>query len=130
MFKYILFICLIFINLIGCKPKNESELCGTYIADYKIAREKIILYEDKTYLQEVIIKATSRVDTAKGKWSYNSNSGYVILDKNYMIVLDESGKLDPKYFRTKQGSSFLLVDKYFCWIILGVIKKLNKYIRI
>jgi hypothetical protein len=118
--KNILFLCLFAIILIGCKPRNESELYGTYIADYKIAREKIILYKDKTYMQEVMLKKTSKVYATKGTWFYKPNTGYVVLNENFMFVLDGFQKFDPKFNQPCPGPADLPADKYFCWILLGV----------
>ncbi|HAF15737.1 MAG TPA: hypothetical protein DHU55_06000 [Blastocatellia bacterium] len=90
--------------MFGCgKVKSAGELYGTYVADYKVAREKVILNPDGTFTQEVTIKATSKVDVAKGRWSYDSKSGYVTFDGGFMVVLDGFHQFDPDYRKPKPG---------------------------
>lgn len=55
-------ICFLVLLMFGCKPKNQSELYGTYIADYDIAKEKLTLNKDGTFVQEVTLKAISKID--------------------------------------------------------------------
>lgn len=101
--------------LFGCeRPRNQSELYGVYVADYKVAREKLTLNKDGTFVQEVILKATGKVDVAKGTWTYNPQDGYVTFDENFMVVLDGFRQLRPDYTQPTPG----LVD-YPAVIYLG-----------
>jgi hypothetical protein len=106
--------------MFACKPKDQAELYGTYIADYDVAKEKIILNKDGTFIQEVTLKATFKIDVAKGRWSYDPTNGYVMFHENFMAVLNGFRKLNPDYNHPNTGIAFLPADKYFGCILLGV----------
>ncbi|HVP37149.1 MAG TPA: hypothetical protein VMT04_09165 [Terriglobales bacterium] len=117
----VLLICmvlLVILSMCSCKP-GPSELFGTYIADYDVAKEKLTLYHDGTFRQEVTLKATSEVTVSKGTWTYDPKSGYVSFNENFMVVLNGFGKFDPNYAHPEPGVSYP-VDKYFGCISLGV----------
>ena len=63
--KLSIVLCLI-LFIVACKVMNQDELYGTFIADYSLAKEKLILNQDGTFIQEVTLKSTSRVDSTKG----------------------------------------------------------------
>ncbi len=107
------------VTMIGCKPKSESELYGTYNADYSVAKEKLTLNKDGTFVQEVMLKAASKIDVQKGTWTYNRESGYVTFHGRFMGVLDGFGKLDPDYAHPKPGLVVQPADKYFGHILIG-----------
>lgn len=106
--------------MFACKPKTQAELYGTYIADYDVAKEKIILNKDGTFIQEVTLKTTSKVDIVKGTWSYNPHTGYVTFHENFMAVLNGFRKLNPAYNYSNTSPAFLPADKYAGRILLGV----------
>ncbi len=58
-------------------PQAQSELYGTYVADYDRASEKLILKGDGTFEQEVMVKRTSEVSTTVGSWTYDVTRGNV-----------------------------------------------------
>jgi hypothetical protein len=112
------------VSLILCiaacsKVKNESDIFGTYVADYNIAKEKITLNKDGTFTQEVILKATSKADTTKGKWSFDKKTGYVSFSENYMAVLNGFKQLNPDYSQ-KLTSAYLPADTYLGDVVVGV----------
>lgn len=107
--------------MLGCgKIRRAGELYGTYVADYKVAREKLTLNRDATFKQEVTIKATSKVDVAKGTWSYNPKSGYVTFDGGFMLVLDGFRQFDPNYLNPKPGVVALPAGKVLGHLSIGV----------
>lgn len=90
--------------MIGCgKVRSAHELYGTYVADYEVAREKLTLNPDGTFIQEVTIKKAAKVDVAKGAWSFDAKSGYVRFDGGFMSVLNGFREFDPNYRSPKQG---------------------------
>jgi len=105
--------------MFACKPKSQTELYGTYVADYDVAKEKLTLNKDGTFVQEVMLKATSKVDIAKGTWIYDPKTGYVSFEEKFMLVLDGFRKLNPDYAHPKPGGVSEPVDKYFGRILLG-----------
>jgi len=67
---YKLFLSTILILIVfSCKIKEKSDLFGTYLADYGVAKEELILNKDGTFVQKVTIKSTSKVNITNGKWS-------------------------------------------------------------
>jgi len=106
------------LSMLSCKP-SQSEVYGTYIADYDVAREKLTLNKDSTFIQEVTLKATSKVDVSKGTWDYDLKIGYVSFNENFMLVLNGFRKLDSNYAHPKPGGVSQPVKKYFGYISLG-----------
>lgn len=111
--------CFLVLSMFACKPVIHSELFGTYIADYDIAKEKLTLNKNGTFIQEVTFKATSKVDVAKGTWVYNFKTGYVSFEEYFILVLDGFKKLNPDYAHPKPGGVSLPADKYFGWVFIG-----------
>lgn len=107
--------CIVLVGLlsvIACKPNDQSELYGTYIADYDVAKEKLTLNQDGTFIQEVTLKTTKRVDITRGTWTYDSKTGYVRFHDSFMSILNGFGELNPNYNRNL-GSSSLPAVKHF-----------------
>jgi hypothetical protein len=120
--RVVLYICLglsFVLFLSACKPSGQSDLFGTYIADYEVAKEKLTLNKDGTFIQEVTLKATSKVDITKGEWSYDSASGYVTFEKNFLIVLNGFGELNHDYTKPSTGAVIEPVEKCFWHISIG-----------
>lgn len=93
-------------SFISCVIKDESNLYGTYVADYDIAKEKLMLNKNGTFIQEVMLKVTSKVDTTKGAWVYDPNTRYVKFTNNYMQVLNGFKQLNPEYSKNLTSASF------------------------
>lgn len=105
--------------MVSCKVKSQSDLFGTYVADYNVAKEELTLNKDGTFIQKVKLKAKSKVAIAKGKWTYDTKTGYVIFEENHMAVIDGFRKLNPDYEKPNPGPAFFPADKYFGRILLG-----------
>lgn len=111
---------LLVLSVVACKLNDQSSLYGTYFADYDVAREKLTLNKNGTFVQEVTLKATSKIDIAKGTWAYNTESGYVTFHGGLMGVLDGFRKFNPDYAHpTKSGSAVQPVLKLFGRIRIG-----------
>lgn len=100
------------------KPKSASNLVGNYEADYDVAREKVTLNSDNTFVQEVTLKSTGKVDVSKGPWKYDPKDSYVTFE-NFMAVLDGFRKLNPNYAHPEPGLTSEPVDSYFGRIYIG-----------
>jgi len=118
--KYVLFLVMAFFLGACSKPKSASDLVGNYEADYDVAREKVTLNNDNTFVQEVTLKSTGKVDVAKGTFTYYPRTGYVTFNENYMIVIDGFRKLNPDYVHPQPGLVSLPADTYFGRIYIGV----------
>lgn len=116
----IIIICVIpFLSSYGI-VKDQSGLSGTYLADYEFAKEKLTINDDGTFIQEVTLKASSKVDVAKGTWSYNPKRGYFRFDHNFMFVLDGARRLKPDYAKPRDSGVVLLpARRWFFRISLG-----------
>lgn len=113
-YSRLLLIQAILLTLSGCDTRPpESELPGTYLADHSIASQRLIIRQDGTYTQEITFKATSKVDTASGAWTYDSQDGRMRFDEKHMNLLDGFGKLNPDYAtpKIKEGYSSFPVTK-------------------
>jgi hypothetical protein len=102
------------LSLIACKPKNQSELYGTYVADYNLAKEKLTFNKDGTFIQEVTLKATSKVDVTEGTWTYDTKTGYVRFHENFMPVLNGFKELNPDYNQNLTSASLPAVKYLGC----------------
>jgi hypothetical protein len=60
-------ILLFLISLMFSCKASKSDLPGTYVADYDVAREKLMLNQDGTYMQEVTLKSNFKVDVSRGR---------------------------------------------------------------
>jgi hypothetical protein len=106
--------------LVACsQPKTESDLYGSYEADYDTAKEKLVLNRNGTFVQDVVLKATGKEDTTDGTWSYDSKRGYVTFSENFMCVVDGFGQLDPNYSRPKAGSVDYPAYTHFGRVYIG-----------
>ena len=100
--------------------RNQSKLYGTYLADYEFATEKVTINKDGTFVQEVTLKATSKVDTAKGTWKYYPEDGDFTFDHNFMSVMDGFKQLKPDYDRPRdKGRVMMPAYRMFFRIYMG-----------
>lgn len=84
--------------LVACgKAITKGDITGTYIADYALAVEKLVLDGDGTFIQHVTIKVTSKMTAANGKWSDDPATKDITFDGPFMTVLDGLNKFDPDY---------------------------------
>ncbi len=84
---------------VSCAVSDQSQLHGTYVADYDVATEKLALNRDGTFAQSVTLRATSEILLAKGSWKYDAQSGYVTFGEGFLHVVDMFGRFDPNYER-------------------------------
>ena len=101
----------------SCKPENKSVLVGTYVADYDVAKETLVLYASGTFFQHVVIKATSESYKTEGRWAYDEATGYLCLCDNYMHVLDGFKKINSAYNKNL-GMLSVAVDCFFGYVFI------------
>ncbi|GAB4343760.1 MAG: hypothetical protein Kow0099_22590 [Candidatus Abyssubacteria bacterium] len=87
------------------------------MVDDKLAKEKLVLFEDGTFYQEVSLKSRSRLDKTSGTWSYRPRtkgvplSGYILFHENFIYVPDHFGeKVKPDY--PNPGGAALPVGRF------------------
>jgi hypothetical protein len=115
---------IIFLKLLlaisGCSLSIEPpEIYGTYVADYDFAKEKLTLSRDGTFIQEITVKVTSKVDVARGTWTYDPKTGYGTFHENFMIVMDGFKRPQPDYTHPRPGLVVQPVEKFFGRIRIG-----------
>lgn len=101
----------------SCKPENRSVLVGTYVADYEVAKETLVLNASGTFFQHVVIKATSESDETEGRWTYDEATGYLCLCDNYMHVLNGFKKINSAYNKDL-GLLSVVVDCFFGYVFI------------
>jgi len=99
--------------MFGCKPAGQSGIPGKYVADYDLAREEVTLDANGTFTQKVVFKATSKVDTSKGKWSYEPEISYLRFDEHFMLVTDGFRHFRPDYDKPNGGDTLLPNNRRF-----------------
>jgi hypothetical protein len=65
---------LVTITLPACQAVTRTDLGGEYIARYSFGTDRIILREDGTYLQEIVVQGDPEEAVQTGKWEYDSDS--------------------------------------------------------
>lgn len=106
------------LSMSSCKSP-KFELPGTYVADYDVAKEKLTLKKDGTYVQEVTLKSNLKVDVSRGRWSYDHETQYVTFEDNFMFVLNGHGKLNPDYAQRKRRIFTVPAGLYFGRMRIG-----------
>lgn len=106
--------------IVACKVNDQSELFGTYLADYDVAKEELTLNKDGTFVQTVTLIATSKIDQHKGTWTYKAESGYVTFHGGLIDVFDGFRKFNPDYAHpTKSGLAVQPVLKFLGSVSIG-----------
>jgi len=119
---------LVLLFLISSIPSCKApkfELPGTYVADYDVAKEKLTLNKDGTYIQEVTLKANSKVDVSRGRWSYDKETQYVTFYDNFMFVINGFQKLNPDYAHRKRGIVTVPAGLYFGRMRIGSSERVS-----
>jgi hypothetical protein len=77
----------------GCgRPVTQSELRGSYEADYPFAKEDVTLVQDGRFIQKVTIKSTSQVLFTNGTWTFDGGGQRITFHDSFFSVLDGFGK--------------------------------------
>jgi hypothetical protein len=119
LFLVLVFVFLSFTPLLY-SVSDQSKLYGTYVADNEFVRERLTIKEDGTFIQEVTLKASSKVDTAKGTWTYAAKHGSFTFDHNFMCVVDAGGRLRADYAQPRDtGLVIMPARRWFFRILLG-----------
>jgi len=100
---------LIFVGGIsGCgKPISKSDLPGSYLADFGFATDTLTIKDDGQFTQTIKITADGRVVTKNGNWHFNQGDRNILLDKNYMLVIDGVSKMIPDFDRPNTNSALI-----------------------
>ena len=92
-------ICFILIS--GCgKPVYQSDLIGTYTADYGAAKETLVIYKNGEFSQQVTLKSNSKGYSTRGKWQVNGpvdkGVSRIFFSDGFLSVLDGFSALKPE----------------------------------
>jgi hypothetical protein len=103
-------------GIVGCTSfYEESDLCGTYIAEYSFGKELLTLDSSMTYLQEVII--WGRIDTVRcgGNWKYDKTFGDIVLEDGLAILRGSCDELDKDYDKPISGFESKGITQFGPW---------------
>lgn len=97
----------------GCsKTVTESDLVGSYAAEYPFGTDRISLQANGEYVQEFTPSGTNTAAIAKGRWTYDQATHYLTFE-NRLVVYDDHWKLAADYSVPKKGLSVLPAKKFF-----------------
>jgi hypothetical protein len=103
--------------LSGCgKPVAQSNLVGTYVADYTAAKETLILLPDGKFTQQVTIKSSSQMLATNGTWTFNAADKNITFHDSFFSVLDGFGK---PMKHPESGTAVLPVIRLFGKVQIG-----------
>ena len=106
--------------LTGCfRPADSTSIKGTYLADYDVATERLVLDADGKFNQYVTIKNGGKVSSTSGTWTYDGDTGYIMFDGPFMIVVDGLRHFDPNYGQPKFRHATDSVQNVFGRITIG-----------
>jgi hypothetical protein len=92
--------------LSGCgKSVSKSDLPGTYVADYGFATDTISIKDNGQFVQTIKVKADGKVVTKNGTWQFNQEDQGVILNENYMLVVDGFSKMIPDFDKSNTNAA-------------------------
>jgi len=104
LFKWWLGVSL-FVVVTGCgKPVAQSDLLGTYVADFGFATDTLTLKENGKFIQTIKIKEDGRVVTKTNTWHFGQEDRNIVIDKDYMLVIDGFSKMIPDFDRLNTNS--------------------------
>jgi hypothetical protein len=86
----------------GCGKAVQSDLPGTYVADYGFATDTLVIKGDGHYTQTVKVKASGKVIVASGTWSFDPQDQRIALE-GLMGVDDPTGKPVPNIHQEKDS---------------------------
>lgn len=105
--------------LISCYPSSESELFGTYSAEYESVRASLTLYRNGTFVQMIAAAEFNEFDSTSGQWSYDSETHYVTFDSNFVDLASVLRVGDHIRTGEKFGIHGLPADEYFGTVSIG-----------
>ncbi len=92
----------------GCgNPISKSDLPGSYLADFGFATDTVTIKDNAQFSQTIKVKADGRVVTKGGTWYFNQEDRSIVLDKNYMLVIDGLSKMIPDFDRPNTNSAII-----------------------
>jgi hypothetical protein len=93
------------------RPVRESELPGTYVADYGLARDAFTIEADGRFTQTVIVKATGKVAVASGTWRFDPQSKEITFSEDFLGAVtgtDGTAELVPDFDHPKDKAETTL----------------------
>jgi len=107
------------IVLSGCgRAPSKAEVPGTYLADYDFATDTLVIKADGRFTQTVTLRATGKVVTASGAWSFDLQDHYIGLD-GMLVVSDYANKLVPDFDKRRDYLVHEPVERWFGRLQIG-----------
>jgi hypothetical protein len=105
----------------GCgKPLKNSDLLGTYTADFGFATETLTLRADGQFLQHVKLKREGKTVSTNGTWRFDSEDKDIYFSEAFLAVKDGFGNMVTNFNQMNRASIYILpVRRSFGTIEIG-----------
>lgn len=112
----------LFSMLAGCgKSLNNSDVPGTYAAQYPFATETVTINDDGTFEQSIKVKVSGKVVTTNGTWRFDVKDADIYFSEEFMVVVDGFGEMVTNFDRpTRKAISILPMRRSFGKMQIGV----------
>ena len=103
------------------KKASETDVPGTYLADYGFAKETLELTPDQNFTQEIKLTSSGRVAAAHGTWRFDKGESDIYFSDDFLVVTDGFGKLVPNFDQpSRRAISILPVRTRFGHVQIGL----------
>lgn len=106
----------------GCgKPASNSDVPGTYVAQYPFATETVTIKGDGKFDQTIKVKASGKIATTNGTWRFDAKDEDIYFSEEFMVVVDGFGEMVTNFDTpTRKAISILPVRRSFGKMQIGV----------
>jgi hypothetical protein len=118
----VLSLAFLVVLLCACSRKvAESDVPGTYAADYGFAKETLNVTADRKFDQEIKLTSSGRTAVAHGTWRFDQDDSDIYFSADFLIVADGFGKLIADFDQpSRKLTSILPVRARFGKIQIGL----------
>lgn len=103
----------------GCAQTSVEKVYGTYVANYPFGVATIVLNEDGSFVQKVVVTNDPPPQSIEGHWKFDTNNGYVTFDE-YLPIDDGFGRLNSNWRNPYHGlAAALPVEQLLFRTVIG-----------
>lgn len=93
------------IAVVGCRLSRVPESpVGRYTADYDQATESLDILKSNQFKQVVHLKTNGRTINSSGTWEFDPDSGNVIFQKGFILLIDGFRRVRPNFDSPVDGN--------------------------